>query len=227
MLGMLMKSPGPWSGRHWRDVDYLVSAAKVQQGHMLTDRLPKRDPLRSEYFASDKKSTLELPSDDRLRILAKAIEAALLTGKSPLVRTCAEFLAAAADFYNISTPPLRVLAARPIRVYETGHASELFGDYDIETTVIRVWMRTGVKKQVTSYGTFLATLCHEFCHHLDFVKLGFHDSPHTRGFYERTAALYHHARNTPPKKLIWTPMAKDRWRIDWPRTNRREKPALG
>jgi hypothetical protein len=25
----------------------------------------------------------------------------------------------------------------------------------------------------------------------------------TRGFYERTAALYHHARGTPPKRLCW------------------------
>ena len=34
--------------------------------------------------------------------------------------------------------------------------------------LIRVWMRTAVRKGVTSRGTFLTTLCHEFCHHLDF-----------------------------------------------------------
>jgi hypothetical protein len=43
----------------------------------------------------------------------------------------------------------------------------VFGDYDPETSVIRVWMRTAVRKEVTSFGTFLSTLCHEFCHHLD------------------------------------------------------------
>jgi hypothetical protein len=86
--------------------------------------------------------------------------------------------------------------------------------------LIRVWMKTAVRKEVTSFGTFLSTLCHEFCHHLDFQRFGFTDSWHTRGFYERAATLYHHARGTPPKKLFWVPVASGRWRIDWPRTNR-------
>ena len=83
--------------------------------------------------------------------------------------------------------------------------------------LIRVWMRTVVRKEVTSFGTFLSTLSHEFCHHLDFQKFGFKDSWHTRGFYERAAALYHHARGTPLKKLFWVPMTGGRWRIDWQR----------
>ena len=65
-----------------------------------------------------------------------------------------------------------------------------------------------------------STLCHEFCHHLDFQRFEFPDSWHTRGFYERTAALYHHARGTPPKRLFWVSVPGGRWRIDWPRTNR-------
>jgi hypothetical protein len=60
--------------------------------------------------------------------------------------------------------------------------------------LIRLWMRTAVRKEITFFGTFLSTLCHEFCHHLDFQRLRFPDSWHTRGFYERTATLYHHAR---------------------------------
>ena len=42
----------------------------------------------------------------------------------------------------------------------------------------------------------------------------------TRCFYERTAALYHHARGTPPKRLFCVAVPGGRWRIDWPRTNR-------
>jgi hypothetical protein len=134
-------------------------------------------------------------------------------------RACTEFLGAASDFYRVPNCAIRVLAARPLRVRERG-TSELFGDYDPATSVIRVWMRTAVRKEVTSFGTFLSTLCHEFCHHLDFQKFGFPDSWHTRGFYERAAVLYHHARATPLKKLFWVPMAGGRWRIDWQRTNR-------
>jgi hypothetical protein len=81
-------------------------------------------------------------------------------------------------------------------------------------------MRTAVKKDITSFGTFLSTLCHEYCHHLDFHHFNFPDSWHTRGFYERAAALYHYARGTPPKRLYWALTSSGRWRIDWSRTNR-------
>lgn len=113
-----------------------------------------------------------------------------------------------------------MLDARPLRVREGGWATELFGDYAPEKKVIRVWMRTAVRKQVTSYGTFLSTLCHEFCHHLDLGRFGFRHTPHTRGFYERVGVLYHNACGTRRKQLFWAPLRNARWRIDWPRTNR-------
>ena len=100
------------------------------------------------------------------------------------------------------------------------HWTSKLGDYDPETMMIRAWMRTAIREEVTSFGTLLSTLCHEFCHHLDFQKFGFRDSWHTRGFYERAGALYHYARDTAPKRLFWVPVAGGRWRIDWPRTNR-------
>jgi len=150
-----------------------------------------------------------------------AIDLAMKSGMSAAVREgCALFLRAAADFYRVSEPQVRVLAARPVRVREGGEATELFGDYDLRTMEIRVWMRTAVRKQVTSLGTFLSTLCHEFCHHLDVQGLGFRETPHTRGFYARTAVLYHHARGTPMKRLAWVRAGRGRWRIDWVRTNR-------
>ncbi len=76
---------------------------------------------------------------------------------------------------------------------------------------------------VTSFGTFLSTLCHEFCHHLDFKKFGFVDSWHTRGFYERAGVLYHYSWGTPLKRLFWVPVAGGRWRINWQSTNRSGK----
>jgi hypothetical protein len=152
--------------------------------------------------------------------IAKQLESAMKADSLPNVRTaCADFLATTSDFYRVPECSIRVLAARPLRVRENW-ATELFGDYSPETMLIRVWMRTAVRKEVTSFGTFLSTLCHEFCHHLDFQKFGFPDSWHTRGFYERAAALYHLARGTPQKRLFWVPMAGGRWRIDWVRTNR-------
>ena len=68
--------------------------------------------------------------------------------------------------------------------------------------MIRVWMRTAVRKEITSFGTFLSTLCHEFCHHLDFQHFELPDSWHTRRFYERTAVLYHHSAGDDAKAAV-------------------------
>lgn len=186
---------------------------------MLTDAPPRKPNLKF-FTDSDRLKAIPLPADGRLVKIAGAIEAAMKTQDVKDVRqTCADFLGTASDFYQIPQCNIHVLAARPLRVREHS-TTELFGDYHPDTMQIRVWMRTAVRKDITSFGTFLSTLCHEFCHHLDFLKFGFGDSWHTRGFYERTAALYHHARGTWPKRLIWAALPRQRWRIDWPRTNR-------
>jgi hypothetical protein len=188
---------------------------------MLTERGPRKTALRAEFQKSDLLTGLSVPPDDRMHKQANSIASALKEGTVAGLQTgCAAFLNIAADFYGVERPGIRVLAARPLRVREGGWASELFGDYSPETLLIRVWMRTAVRKQVTSFGTFLSTLCHEFCHHLDYQLFKCSDSWHTRGFYERTAVLYHHARGTPAKQLFWVPMPGGRWRIDWPRTQR-------
>ena len=184
---------------------------------MVTDA-PPRKKNRNLFTESDRVNTLGLPTDDRLGRIATAIEAAIEIGKTPgVLAVSREFLDTAADFYQVKHCNLRVLEARPLRVKERS-TLELFGDYHPDTILIRVWMKTAVRKEVTSFGTFLSTLCHEFCHHLDFQR--YPDSWHTRGFYERTAALYHHARGTPQKRLVWIPIRGSRWRIDWQRTNR-------
>jgi hypothetical protein len=186
---------------------------------MLTDT-PPRKLNHAGFLESDRIKTLDLPRDGRLLLIAKSIGSAIEAAKSKEVhRACEDFLDAASEFYQVPACGIRVLAARPLRVRERW-TTELFGDYTPETMLIRVWMRTAVRKEVTSFGTFLSTLCHEFCHHLDFQKFGLPDSWHTRGFYERAAALYHHARDTAPKRLFWIPVRGGRWRINWPRTNR-------
>jgi len=184
---------------------------------LLTDA-PPRKAGRAGFLESDRIKTLDLPHDERLPSITGFIELAMKAGHSAAVwRATTDFLKVASNFYNVPDCGIRVLSARPLRVREHT-ATELFGDYAPETMLIRLWMRTAVRKEITSFGTFLSTLCHEFCHHLDFQRFGFPDSWHTRGFYE--AALYHYARVTAPKRLFWVPVAGGRWRIDWPRTNR-------
>jgi hypothetical protein len=184
---------------------------------MFTDTPPRKN--RSVFLESDQIKMLDLPLNGDLPGIAKHLEFAMKSDRIADVRSaCTEFLATASDFYEVPTCTVGVLAARPLRTRERG-TFELFGDYTPESMLIRVWMRTAVRKEVTSFGTFLSTLCHEFCHHLDFKKFGFVDSWHTRGFYERAGVLYHYARGTPLKTLFWVPVAGGRWRIDWQRTN--------
>ena len=186
---------------------------------MLTD-IPPRSTKLSAFTESDRIGTLDLPENGNLVTIAKSIELAMKGDTGLNVRSaCNEFLYSLSEFYRVPICGMRFLRARSLRARE-GWTTELFGDYDSERMMIRVWMRTAVKKEVTSFGTFLSTLCHEFCHHLDFQGFRFPDSWHTRGFYERAGALYHCARNTAPKRLFWVPVAGGRWRIEWPRTNR-------
>jgi hypothetical protein len=173
---------------------------------VLTDS-PPRKTNRTGFLKSDRIKSLDLPQDGCLFAIAKSIESTLRTAKPiDLHRACAQFLDSASTFYNVPDSVIRVLAARVLRLRERG-TFELFGDYAPETMLIRVWMRTAAPKEITSFGTFLSTLCHEFCHHLDFQKFGYPDSWHIRGFYEPAAVLYHHARGTPQKRLFGVSMA--------------------
>ena len=177
--------------------------------------MPRSTARRSEYDRSDRLTALAIPDENRLHALAFEIESALSAELKKQVQTaCKSFLAESAKLFNVRQPEIRVLDARPVRVYESG-SSELFGDYHPDTALIRVWMRTAVQKRVTSSGTFLSTLCHEFCHHLDIRGLGFPNTFHTRGFYERTAILYHCCRDTPLRRLVWRALPRGRYRIDW------------
>jgi len=184
---------------------------------MITDPRPRIIARRTEYDRSDQMNTIPIPRDNKLHSLALEIESALKSEiKKQVQSTCDSLMSESAGLFRVPRPKVRVLDARPLRVYETG-STELFGDYHEDTKLIRVWMRTAVRKRVTSFGTFLSTLCHEFCHHLDIHGLGFPNTYHTRGFYERTAVYYHCCRNTPLKRLIWRPIPRNRWMIDWAR----------
>lgn len=47
---------------------------------------------------------------------------------------------------------------------------------------MKLWMRTAKRRQVVAFKTFLRTLLHEVCHHLDYECLKLKDSFHTEGF---------------------------------------------
>jgi hypothetical protein len=117
---------------------------------MLTDSPPRKANL-SAFTESDRIKTLDLPLDRDLLTITKSLEWAIKGGTtSDVRRVCADFLNAASKFYKVHECGIRVLAARPLRIREHS-ATELFGDYNPETRLIRIWMRTAVRKEITSF----------------------------------------------------------------------------
>ncbi|HEY8515250.1 MAG TPA: hypothetical protein VIS07_07040 [Candidatus Binatia bacterium] len=55
---------------------------------------------------------------------------------------------------------------------------------------ITLWMRTAKRGDVVRTRTFLRTLLHEVCHHLDFVLFSLPNSFHSKGFYQRESSLF-------------------------------------
>jgi hypothetical protein len=195
---------------------------------MITDRRPAQGKSRQEYDTSHHLEKIRTPLSTNLTPMFGALEAARdAAAPEALKNVCTRFLASLSNFYGIPSPRLRLLGPRPHSTREGRLAHELFGDYHIELAKIRLWTRTPMKKQWTSSKTILSTLCHEFMHHLDVTCLGFPNSFHTIGFYERTHRLYLAAIGQPYYPLEWRRIGlEDRQVIDWQETKLRSAKVL-
>ena len=195
---------------------------------MVTDRRPSRGNLREEYDASSRLTEVRVPSSELLTALFGVLESARdEEARVPLKKVCEELLNGFSDFYEVTPPSLDVLGVRPHRTREGRLSYELFGDYNLTLTRIRLWTRTAMVRKWTSSRTLLSTLCHEFMHHLDIVQLGFPRSYHTTGFFERSHRLYLGVTAQPYYSLAWRAPERNGSRtIDWPETNRRRSAAL-
>jgi hypothetical protein len=103
-------------------------------------------------------------------------------------RECQVLTDALVAGYRVPKVRVRVLAKRPIDGY-----GELHGLYEPEDGRIpprlSVWMRTAQKQQVVAFKTFLRTVIHELCHHLDYELFALEETFHTEGFYKRESSL--------------------------------------
>jgi len=152
-------------------------------------RLPPS--LRRVAEASDRVATLPLQAGPRLRELVAALPPALEAGHPREVQALAQAIANGICI-ALRVKPVRVRVALrrpPLR------GGELQGLYEPSAErghdVITVWMLTLKKGQVVKFRTFLRTLLHEICHHLDYKLLRLADSLHTQGFYQRESSLFH------------------------------------
>jgi hypothetical protein len=142
------------------------------------------------YDKSDRILRIEWPDMPALMPLARAIEAPLeAANRAAVERSCQKLV----DAMNaqLATPPIgmRVLERRPSNAW-----GELQGLYEPDEVTggrarITVWMRTAAREQVVKFRTFLRTVVHEVCHHLDYEHYKLAETFHTQGFYTRESAL--------------------------------------
>jgi hypothetical protein len=142
------------------------------------------------YRRSDRVTEIELPHATALQPLVEALEQALAAQSRTAVERAVQGLSNSL-LLSVGIPPLRtkVLATRPSRSW-----GELHGQYEPRDgrtpPLVTVWMRTAHHKRVVAFRTFLRTVLHELCHHLDYELLGLEDSFHTEGFFKRESSLF-------------------------------------
>ncbi len=141
------------------------------------------------YRQSDAIASLELPAGLNAGARVSRIRAALSNEDRAAVQTaCQDLIDALVAGYRVPKIRIRVLAKRP-----ADDGGELHGLYEPDEAGvparITVWMRTASRRDVVAFKTFLRTLIHELCHHLDYKLFRLPETFHTEGFYKRESSL--------------------------------------
>lgn len=142
------------------------------------------------YLRSDAIERVDVPSElDVSELLARIRETLEAGQRLPLERACQRLLDVLAAALQVPAVRVTIKAVRP-----SGDWGELHGLYEPgepgESATISSWMRTVARKQPVAYKTFVRTLLHELCHHLDYELYGLAETFHTGGFYKREASLF-------------------------------------
>ena len=143
------------------------------------------------YRRSDRTTAIHLPNGESVQVLVKELGWALKQEDRERTQTHAQRL------LNRITDELAVPRVRVVvfQIRPSNQGGELHGLYNPQEKQraprVTLWMRTAKRRQVVAYRTFLRTLLHELCHHLDYTLLGLKESFHTEGFYKRESSLLH------------------------------------
>jgi hypothetical protein len=151
------------------------------------------------YRKSDEVGAVILPRPAALAPFVNGLQSELAGGARTKIERAARELCLGITV-SLEVPPVRV-SVKSVR--PSDHSGELHGLYTWEpgkTPVIEVWMRTARNRRVVQFRTFLRTLLHEICHHLDFQLLGLTDTFHTEGFFRRESSLVRQLAGKPARK---------------------------
>ncbi len=154
---------------------------------------------RRTYRTSDAIRRVAIPDAAALEPLARAIGPAMEEASRAGVEKACQALI---DGLNaqLATPPVRVRVLERRPADSGGELQGLYEPDEVTGAVARitVWMRTAQRVQVVKFRTFLRTLVHEACHHLDYELYKLPETFHTEGFYARESALMRELLGEPP-----------------------------
>lgn len=153
------------------------------------NRLNKKQ--KSVYRQSDNVTAIQLPATTTLQPLVLDLVTSLEQQDKARTQTVCQRLAnVITDSLEVRALKIKVMAVRPCDDEEELHGFYLPTE-GRKMPLITVWMRTAKRKQVVAFRTFLRTLLHEICHHLDYELLCLEESWHTEGFYKRESSLFY------------------------------------
>ncbi|HEY1960491.1 MAG TPA: hypothetical protein VGH28_33000 [Polyangiaceae bacterium] len=151
------------------------------------ERLSAKD--KRIYLKSDAMRVVKVPDAVALAPLVAELQTQLEAGRRLRTTRAANALVFALC-KQLGAPPVRV---RIREVRPSWDGGELHGLYTFaeagDVPEIEVWMRTVAKGQIVRFRTFLRTLLHEVCHHLDATLYEMSESFHTHGFFARESSL--------------------------------------
>ncbi len=143
------------------------------------------------YRKSDEIVSVKLPDAEELHPLIAALAGALeQEDREKIEELCRKLSGSLTERLEVKPVRVKVLAARPSSSWGELHGLYVLAEQR-SLAVITVWMRTAKFRRVVAFRSFLRTLLHELCHHLDYTLLGLPESYHTEGFYKRESSLYH------------------------------------
>jgi len=141
------------------------------------------------YTKSASIEHIPLKRPDDLHPLVMELKKSLEGNKrSDVARLASGICRMICDELEVEALAVKISSRRPSNSNE-----ELQGLYEREEgerPVLTVWMRTAAKGQVVAFKSFIRTVIHELCHHIDYTYYKLDDSLHTEGFFKRESSLY-------------------------------------
>jgi hypothetical protein len=141
------------------------------------------------YRKSDALQSVPLRHSERIHPVTIKLKESLEESRGrDVAKHASELCRLVCQDLGIEALAVKIRTRRP-----SSSGEELQGLYERaegEKCVLTVWMKTAVKGRVVAFKSFIRTVLHELCHHLDYAYFNLEDSFHTEGFFKREASLY-------------------------------------